>query len=108
MAFPTYEEANLTGLDGLLQYATDIVPIFIPIVLTGVFAIVLFGTYFSRRRLTGRGDFQASFAVASFVTAIIAYTMSLMPNVINTFTLVAVTGIAAIAVMVLWLAKERG
>ena len=66
MAYETFQEFNVTGIEGLFTYPAQIVPIFTPLVLFMVFSIVLMGTYFSQRRVGKGGDFFASFAVAGF------------------------------------------
>ena len=98
MAFVELKEfRNMSeGPDALFLYTAEVAPIFIPLVLFIFFIIVLLGTFFSQRRLTGRGDFAASFVVAGFATAIIAIFMTIVEGLINTQTVVITVVIAII------------
>ena len=59
---------------------------------------------FIQRRLTGRGNFAASFAVAGYVVVIAAFVMSLIPNLITTPVLIACIALSIIGTMFLLLA----
>lgn len=101
MAYQTFSEYNQTDLAGLFTYPAQVVPQFIPMVLMAIFFITIMGTYFSQKRLTGRGDFFASFAVAGFFTAVIAFVMTLVENLINVQTLVIAASVALIGLILL-------
>ncbi len=107
MAFTTYSDFNITGLDGLLLYTAEVVPIFIPLTLFVIFIVVTLGTFFGQRTFTqDGGGLASSLAVAAWLTTIIAFLMSLIPGLINTFT-VAVTFVISIGTTVLLFASDR-
>jgi len=105
-AYQTFTEFNRTDVAGLFLYPASVVNIFIPMVLFTLYIIVLLATYFSSKRLTGRGDFFASLAVAGYFTTIIAFVMSLVSGLVNITTLV-VCIIAAIVGTTLLLISKR-
>ena len=76
--------------------------------LFSLFIIILLGTFFSSKRLGNDGDFAASFAVAGFITAIVAIVLSLMPGMIDTYVTVITFIVAIIGVMFLYFSKRRG
>ena len=99
MPIQNIQEFNATGIDGLFQYAAQVEPTFTPLLLFTIFMISMLGTYFSNRRMTGKSDFAASFAVGGWFTLIIAFVLNLMDGVINVFTMgiciaVAIIGLA--------------
>lgn len=107
-AFQTISDYNTTKGPHvtLLQMPNDVSGgWFVPLLLFVLFTIVNMGTYFSQKRLFGKGDFVASFCVAGFFTAIIAIIMTAMPNVINTFTVVIAIVVAIIGFV--WLIISR-
>ena len=82
-------------------------PYIIPLVLLSLFSIVLLSTYFSQKRLTGRGDFFSSFAVAGFFIAIIALVMTLTEGLINNTTLTICIVVSVIGAIFLIISKDR-
>lgn len=104
MAYETIHDRNITEVAQYWQYAADIVPIFIPLVLFAIFIITMLGTYFSQRRTTGRGDMISSFAVAGIITAISATLLSLI-DVVPLILLVPVWVIAFIGIIILFTAE---
>ena len=106
-AYQTFTEFNNTGMDGLFLYPASVVPSFIPLVLFALFVITLMATFFSQKRLSGRGDFLASFSVASFFTAVIAFSMTLVDGLISLPTLVITVAVAIIGVVLLITGKEK-
>ena len=105
MAYKTLDQYNTSeGLPVIFQAATETAPILIPLILFGLFMITLFSTYFIQRRLTGRGNLAASFAVAGYVVVIAAFVMSLIPNLITTPVLIACIALSIIGTMFLLLA----
>lgn len=102
MALQTIQEFNVTTLDGLFIYVMTISPVFVPIMLFSIFMVVALGTFFSQQRLTGRGDFAASFATAGwFVTIISAGILSLVSNLVNVTTLVVCVSVSIIGTIIL-------
>jgi len=107
MTYKTFQEYNQTDLAGLFTYPAEIVPAFIPLVLFALFIVTLLSTYFSQRRLTGRGDLFSSFAVASYFTAIIAVVMSLISNLIDVTTVTVTIVLAIVGTIFLFTSKDR-
>jgi len=101
MAYQTFQEYNQTDLTGLFTYPAKVVPAFTPLILFALFTISLLASYFSQKRLTGRGDFMGSFAVAGYFTAVIAFIMSLVPGLIDLITLVICIVVAIIGTILL-------
>lgn len=113
MIFEVYQtlqqwQANNTnaGMEGLPLYVNSIVPIFSSLLLFALFVIILFGTYFSSKRLTGIGDFSVSFVAAAFVTAIVAVIMSLIPGFVNIFVVIVCIALFIVSLVLLFLSKD--
>ena len=83
LAYRTLEDINQTGINGILVTASDAVPILPALILGALFIIISFASYFSVQRRIGRGDLPASFAVAGFVTVVVGFIMSLIPNFLS-------------------------
>lgn len=107
MTYITPTQYNVTGLESLMQYVSYTIPIFVPLLLFGLFMIVLLSSYFAQRYRDGRGDFLASFVVAGFLTTIVAYLLMLMPGVVNSLTLVVCTIVTVIGVLILLNTEDR-
>jgi len=101
MGYIEFTEFNQTGIAGLFLYPSAVWAGFIPLVLFALFSIVLMSTYFSQKRLTGRGNFNSSFAVAGYFTAIVALVMTLTEGLINLPTLTICIVIAIIGTILL-------
>jgi len=108
MPYQTINEFGNTseGIQVLFLYVASIVPIFIPLLLFSFFIIMALGSYFAQIRLRGRGNFVASAAVASYITAIIAIFMTLQPGLIDTFTLSVTIIVAILTTFWLFVSKE--
>lgn len=107
MVYQTFQEFNNTGLTGLFLYPASVWNGFIPLVLFALFSIVFMSTFFSQKRLTGRGDFLASFAVAGYFIAVVSFVMSMVEGLISLPTLVICVTIAIIATILLITNTER-
>ena len=105
-AYQTFTEFNQTGMAGLFLYPASVVDIFIPMVLFTMFVVILLATYFSQKRLTGRGDFFASFAVAGYFVAILSFLMSLVDGLINGATILTCLIVAVIGTIILLISKK--
>ena len=106
MPYQTLEEFNRSGLEGLFVYTANVVPSFTPLLLGILFAIALLASYFGQKKLTGEGNFIASFAVAGYFIAIVAFIMSIVSGLINVATL-AVCIVISIVGTVLLLTKYK-
>jgi len=111
MAYTTLQEyidaTNRTGLDGIIVYVADTFPIFIPLMLASLFVIVALSTYFSRQRLAGEGDLWSSLAVAGWLITVVAFIMTLVEGLINTFTVVICLVVSVICTMMLLVSKDK-
>ena len=105
--FQNASNLNTTGLDNLFVYVADVVPIFFPMMFLSLFIIIMAGTYFSQSRLTGRGDFGGSFAVAGFITTGVAFAVNLIDGVVNTETLGVLVSVTIIGIIYLFINKPR-
>lgn len=107
MAYKTLDDVNTTkGVHTLITYVAETVPIFTPLMLFAIFIISCLGSYFASIRLSGRGDFPASFAAAGFITTIVATVMSLIPGLINLPILVSCYGIAIVGGIWLYFSRN--
>lgn len=105
MVYQTLDQFNTTGgMYTLISYTSNVVPIFIPLVLFAIFIISCLGSYFATIRRNSIGDFPASFAAAGFITSVIATIMSIL-NIVNLPTLSLTYGITILGV--LWLFFSR-
>jgi hypothetical protein len=71
------------------------------------YLVILLGSYFSQQRLTGRGDFAASMAVAGFVTFISAILMSMIPDFITLTPMIISALVAILGVAILYASKRE-
>ncbi len=106
MTYETINQANVTGSAGLFVYVADVVPIFTPMLLFSIFMVAMLGSYYSQKRLDGRGSFLTSLAVASYMTTIISYFMMLVPGLINVLTLSITTVVTFISTILLLFFRE--
>lgn len=108
MAYPDPSTINSTGgLDQVFVYVNDVTSgIFSIMVLVCIFLIFAFGTFFSAKRLTGEGDFVASFAVAAYMTTGAAFIMLLIEGLMTVpIALIALT-VSIIGTVWLWFDKR--
>ena len=104
MAFEELNSRNMSeGIHVLFQYVSSVEPIFFSLVLFAIFIITCLGSFFTQKSLTGRGNFLASSAVAGYITTIAAYILSLIPGVVNTFTVVICLVISIVFTLLLFL-----
>jgi|TARA_R100001530_G_C4292979_1_gene148502 hypothetical protein len=108
MAYPTLADVNTSeGMHVIFTYANDITGgLLVNATLFAFFVIIMMSTYFSQQRVSGKGDMPSSFAVAGYLTGGLAILFSLIPNFINTTSVVMVIVIATIGT--LWLFLSRG
>ena len=107
MSWETFTEYNQTGLEGLFTYPASVWEGFIPLTLFALFSIVLMSTFFSQKRLTGKGDFLASFAVASFFATVVSFIMSLSDGLVTLPTLITCLAVTIVAVILLLVSRDR-
>lgn len=105
-SYRTLADHNVSSLEGIFTYPQTIYVHFYDWMLASLFTIVLFATYFSQKRLEGEGNFVSSFAVAGWLTAMIATIMALIPNMINFLTISVCYVVAFIGTAFLLIRKE--
>lgn len=93
------------GIHTLFTYAVDTVPVFVPLLIFAIFIIGCVGSFFAQKRLTGRGNLPGSFAVGSWLTAIVAIVFSLIPNFIRTGTVVFCIALAILGTIWLYISR---
>jgi len=104
MIFKTYQtfvEYNQTGASATLTYVASVVPIFIPVLLFSFFIISLLSSYYFTKRFGGNGNFMGSFAVAGYLTTLVAFSMTLIDGLINTTTVVTCLVVAIVGTLML-------
>ena len=108
MAYQEYSSVNASeGIHVLFIYANDVTGgLFINLLLFALFIITMIGSFFASRRQTGQGDIAVSFAVSGYFVAGASILLSLIPNMVNTFTVVFCVAIAIVGSLVLYLNKS--
>lgn len=108
MTYETLSSVNTAeGMHTLFIYANTITTgWFMRLVLMGLFFIVLLGSFYARRTELGQGDIAVSFVVASFVTLIGGVVLSLIPGLIDMFTVGVIIAVFAISLLFLFLGKN--
>lgn len=105
--FEELDTRNMSeGMHVLFQYVSSIEPIFFPLVLFAIFIIVCLGSFFTQKNLTGKGNFLASASVAGFITTIAAYVLSLVPGIVNTFTVIVCLVVSIVFTLLFLLKKD--
>jgi len=100
MTYTTCGEFNQTGIEGMMRYAGEVVPIFWPLVLFGLFIIIFIGNFIASGK-----RFTPSFAVAGIITAIAAFLMGLIGDVIPKFAVVVAVVVSILGVVLLLTSK---
>ena len=108
MAYETLSSVNTTeGMHTLFVYANVITTgWFMRLVLLGLFCVALFGSFYARRTELGQGDIAISFVVASFITLVGSVVLSLIPGLIDMFTVGLIIGVFAISLLFLFLGRN--
>jgi len=99
--YQTFAEYNQTGAEATLTYVADVVPIFIPLVLFSFFIITMLSSYYFTKRFGGNGNFIGSFAVAGYLTTLVAFSMTLIDGLINSVTVVTCLVVAIVGTLLL-------
>jgi len=108
MTYTEYSSVNASeGLQVLFVYANDVTNgLFINLFLFALFLITMMGSFFASKRTTGQGNLAVSFAVAGFFVAGASIILSLIPNMVNIFTVIISIVVAVIGVLWLYLADS--
>ena len=102
----TYELPNFTntsGIEEVLQYGSQQVPILAPGLLFMIYIIILVSGYFSQERKTRQGNFLMWASISGLITTSGAFMLFLYDNLINMQTIMVcmvVTIISAFAFLI--------
>ena len=107
LSYLTLKEFNKTKLDNLFLYATLIVPSFIAMTLFSLWIILIFGSYFSSKRLTGKGDFAGLLAASSFIVTIVAFGFNLVGGLVNLEIMVICFSITIVSLIFLMFSRRE-
>lgn len=106
--FDYANQTGSTGIAGVVSYASTVSSVLMPLVLFGIFLILMLGSYFAQIRSRGQGDLLGSFAVASIVTAVLSVVLYMVnPPIVNTFTVLVCIVIAIVGVASIFTSSER-
>jgi hypothetical protein len=96
------------GISSIFLYVNNVTSgLFFNLFLFAFFLIACFGGYYSKKRSDGYANFAASFAVAGFLTAGITIFLSLIPNLIPTYTLIITIVISGLGVLWMFFGREQ-
>lgn len=101
------DAVNVTGVDDILIYLANAVPIFIPTLLIGLYLLISLLIYYGTRKYSGQGDVFAAFAASGFFVAVIGGIMSFAFGVINTSSLVISILLAIVSFILLMSKRNR-
>lgn len=100
MVYETLAEREITNFGVVLVYLNDISNgLFINMLLTVIFLIILVGLIMVQIRKTGFADFPLSLAVASFVTSILTVILNLIDGLVSPTTNTIVVAITLLSVL---------
>jgi len=104
-----YEQPNLTGngIDEVLVGITTSVPIFTPMALFFIFAVVFITGVRKQKMTTGFGDAPLWATIAGIVTSMVALLLSLKSGLIQLETLVITITITIASGIWLFTSKDR-
>ena len=105
--YPSITDYNTTsGMGSLFVYAQHIVPFFDSLFFGFIFAVLVFGMYFSQEVKKGRGDFLVAFSVGSFATTVLAGVMQMIKGFVQPATLATLISITIISFILLFFSKD--
>lgn len=103
MAYALPNFTNTSGIEEVLQYGSQQVPILVPGLLFMIYIIILVSGYFSQERKTGQGNFLMWASIAGLITTSGAFMLFLYDNLVNMQTImvcVVITIISAFAFLI--------
>lgn len=108
MAYTEYSTVNSSeGLQVLFIYVNDVTGgLFINMFLFALFIVAMMGSFFASKRTTGQGNLAVSFAVAGYFVAGASIILSLIPNIVNIFTVIISVVVAVIGTLWLYMAES--
>ena len=107
MTYTDVSDVNITGLDSILVYVANEVPIFVPAFLLFTWLMISILIYFGTRKFAGQGDFFAGASASGFLVAVLGTVMTLTFGIINLWTLGTCFGIAIFSLIMLQIRRNR-
>ena len=106
MVYQTIQEANVTGLDGILVYINSAIPIFTPALLIAVYLAISLMIYLGTKRY-GQGDIFAAMSAAGFFVVVLGTIMTLTFGIINIYSITVTILIAVVSFVLLMIRRNR-
>lgn len=108
VVLPADSGFNFTeGLDQLFFYTASQVPIFLPMVLFGLFMVVMLGGFFTQQRQTGKGDITMWMAIGGYITTGAAFILSLIEGLLSLQTVIIILVITIFLTTLYLLSRDR-
>ena len=106
MAYALPNFTNNTGMEEVLQYGSQQVPILAPAILLLVYIVILVSGYFSQERKTGTGNFLMWASISGLITTTGAFMLFLYDHLVNIQTITICVVVTIISVFA-WLINQR-
>lgn len=103
MAYALPNFTNSSGMEEVLQYGSQQVPLLAPALLFMIYIIILVSGYFAQERKTGAGNFLMWSSISGLITTTGSFMLFLYDNLVNIQTImvcVIVTIVSAFAFMI--------
>lgn len=98
------------GISEYLLYLNEVTyHVFSSLMLMGIFLVFMLGSYYASRRMTStsEGNMPVSFAVAGFITFILAIVLSGIDDFISLYEILVTLVVAIIGAIALFSQKDR-
>lgn len=107
MTYQEFSDVNVSqGFQTVFVYTNDVTGgLFMNLLLFALFIITFLGSFFASKKLSGQGDMAASFAAAGFFVAGAAIILSIVPNLINPFSVIVSIAVAILGAIWLYLSR---
>ena len=89
-----------------LNFITD--GLFMKMLLTSVWVIIAFSSFFFSKKAVGTGDIPVSISVASFITLIFAFILRLQSGLIDNISMAVLVVLALIGIAMIMFDDETG
>lgn len=108
----TYADpSTINGSAGISEYLLYLNEVtyhgFSSLMLMGIFLVFMLGSYYASRRMTSEGNMPVSFAVAGFITFILAIVLSGIDDFISLYEILVTLVVAIIGAIALFSQKDR-
>lgn len=110
MSYPllTSSSYNLSsGLQVVFLYLNEVTNgIFVKMLITAVWVIIAFSSFFFSKKAVGTGDIPVSISVASFITLIFAFILRLQSGLVDNLTMGVLVVLSLIGIALLMFDDE--